>query len=183
MSVPSTIPVLFRCQIAEGDGPSTGPLSRSNRLSRRPTGIVSSVHFVRPIREWESQIFTGQAAGHARGISVAELKKFGEEPAWIASRMNTVLKGRELYSNTNFDNDYPRRLFDAADIRPQFELRKVSAEVHIGDLARTKRIKKSVFLSLKRKAQLRTPIYWPSVARVQAEAMLWADVTDATGSS
>ena len=68
-----------------------------------------------------------------------------------------------------------RRLFDAAETKPDFELRKVSAEVHIGDLARTNRIKKSVFLNLKRKAQLRTPIYWPSVARVQADAMLWAD--------
>jgi len=54
--------------------------------------------------------------------------------------------------------------------------------VESADLARTKRIKKSVFLNLKRKAQLRTPIYWPSVARVQADAMLWADVTDAAGS-
>jgi hypothetical protein len=73
-------------------------------------------------------------------------------------------------------------VFDAAETKPDFELRKVSADVHIGDLARTKRIKKSVFLNLKRKAQLRTPIYWPSVARVQADAMLWADVTDAAGS-
>ena len=180
MSVPSTIPVFFRCQIAEGDGP---PFSVEWAFATPDfTGIVSSVHFVRPIREWESQIFTGQAAGHARGISLAELKKFGEDPAWIATRMNTALKGRELFSNTNFDNDYLRLLFDAADTRPDFELRKVSGEVHIADFARTKRIKKSVFLNLKRKAQLRTPIYWPSVARVQADAMLWADVTDAAGS-
>jgi len=29
---------------------------------------------------------------------------------------------------------------------------------------------------------LRMPIYWPSVARVQHDAMLWADVTAAAGS-
>src|ERR1700677_3806908 len=103
MTAPTSIPVFFRCQIAEGDGP---PFSVEWAFATPDlTGIVSSVHFVRPIREWESQIFTGQAAGHARGIPLAELKKYGEEPAWIATRMNTVLKGRELYSNTPFDND------------------------------------------------------------------------------
>jgi hypothetical protein len=180
MTTPPSIPVFFRCQIAEADGP---PFSVEWAFATPDlTGIVSSVHFVKPIREWESQIFIGHAAGHARGISLAELKKYGEEPAWIATRMNVVLKGRELFSDTPFDNDYLRRLFDAAETKRDFELRKVTADVHIGDLARTKRIRKSVFLNLKRKAQLRTPIYWPSVARVQADAMLWADVTDAAGS-
>jgi hypothetical protein len=180
MSTPSTHPVFFRCQIAEGDGP---PFSVEWAFATPDlTGIVSSVHFVKPIREWEPQIFAGHAAGHARGISLADLKKFGEEPAWIATRMNVVLKGRELFSNTNFDNDYLRRLFDAADTKPDFELRKVSADLHIADLARTMRLKKSVFMNLRRKAQLRSPIYWPSVARVQADAMLWADVADAAGS-
>jgi len=78
MSVPSSIPVFFRCQIAEGDGP---PFSVEWAFATPDlTGTVSAVHFVKPIREWESQIFTGHAAGHARGISLAELKKFGEEP-------------------------------------------------------------------------------------------------------
>jgi hypothetical protein len=140
--------------------------------------IVSAVHLIKPPPEWRSQIDDDEAAACLRGVSLAELTRHGEEPSWIAERMNRVLNGRELFSHAPHDGDLLRQLFDAADAQPEFELHTIWASTLLAELARLKRMKKRVFEALKRKAQLRTPIYWPSVALPQMDAILWADIAD-----
>jgi hypothetical protein len=176
MEIPSTIPVFFRCKGEDDRGP---PVSIEwAHASPEHTEIVSAVHLVRPIPEWRSQIDDDQVSTAIRGVSLTELKAHGEEPAWIAERMNQVLRGRELFSHIPHDCDLLRQLFDAGDAQPEFEIHRLFAETLIADLAQVKHLSNAAFARLKHKAQLRTPIYWPSVALAQMYAVLWADVVD-----
>ena len=174
MDFSSNIPAFFQCHGENDDGPPIAVEWAYASIDHAE--IVSAAHLVRSPPEWCAQISGDELATHHRGVSLSDLKSYGEEPAWIAERMNSAFRDRELFSVAPQDAKSLRQLFDAADVQPEFELRQVVAETLIADLARLKRLPKSAFARLKRKAQLRTPNCWPAAAQTQAHALLWAQI-------
>ena len=97
--------------------------------------IVSESHLVRPLPEWLADDRWDPVAEELHGITLPRLRREGR-PVWeIAMRMNQALAGRELVSDSAWDEGWVRQLFDGAGSEVDFTIRRIDADVLIRKLA------------------------------------------------
>jgi hypothetical protein len=107
-------------------------------------------------------------AGH--GISIHYALASGRPPLEIASRMNIVLAGRELFADSPFDEASLLQMFDAAGLEPTFRVRKLLATLHVQKLADELSVPASSFIQMQRASERISP----RIHRAEADARYWA---------
>lgn len=90
--------------------------------------IVSQSFLVRPVPEWEIEANWDENAEVMHGISLADLYARGIPVDAITTSMNEALAGRELFSDSPFDEEWLTQLFEAAGSDPTFTPRRTSAD-------------------------------------------------------
>jgi hypothetical protein len=132
------VPVFYDCEVSGFDGV---PIEIGWAFAEAATGIITSEsHLVRLPLEWLVEESWDSAAEALHGISLGQLRTYGR-PVWeIAQRMNRVLDGRELFSDSPLDAVWLRRILDETGIDPSFAIRRMDAEVVISELAANRRL-------------------------------------------
>ncbi len=98
--------------------------------------IQSESHPVKPPLHWDMQAVWDPDAERLHGISLRHLRAHGRPPIEIARRMNEVLAGRELFSDSPPDDErWLRIIFDEAGPDEAFTIRKFHANALISQLA------------------------------------------------
>lgn len=90
--------------------------------------IASASYLVRPPSEWRIETAWDENAEELHGISLADLYARGAPVHDIANAMNRALAGRELYSDSPFDERWLAQIFEGAGIEPSFTVRQTSAD-------------------------------------------------------
>jgi len=118
-------PVFYDCEASDLEG---YPIEIGWAFTDLEIGtIVSESHLIRPPEDWPVKASWDRAAERLHGITLAQLWRDGR-PTWeVARRMNTVLDGRELFSDALQDETWLRLLFDAAGPDPTFTIRRTDA--------------------------------------------------------
>jgi hypothetical protein len=151
-----TTPIFYRCQ---PDGPEGPPIEIAWAfVAPDELGVVSEAHLIRPPAAWAPEIKSGAASALSRGVALADLRTFGTPPRKIATRMNRVLKDRELFSVHPTDEAALRRIFDVACIEPGFQLGKTFADALIDELAQIRSVTNRAVARAKRKVELLSPL-------------------------
>jgi hypothetical protein len=101
----------------------------------REGDILSEAHLVRPPEDWGLAERWDEAAEDIHAITRADLLRVGR-PAWdIARRMNAMLAGRALFSDSPHDEAWLRLLFEAAGCDPAFMVHRLDARLVIARAA------------------------------------------------
>lgn len=101
---------------ASGLGPESYPIEVA---WSDPSGAVES-HYIDPAPDWDDWDPEAEAI---HWISRDLLRDEGKPVGWVATRLNAVLAGRVVYCDAPaFDQFWLRRLFQAADMKPAFQL-------------------------------------------------------------
>ncbi|ULO23107.1 hypothetical protein [Methylocystis sp. SB2] len=125
MAVPSS-PVFYDCEASSLDG---FVIEVGWAYVRPDDGqIISASHPVRPLAEWQIATVWDENAEALHGISIAEISAQGTPVRDIANAMNGGLAGRELYSDSPFDEAWLNQIFEGAGIEPSFCVRQTSAD-------------------------------------------------------
>ena len=126
-------PVFYDCEASDLEG---YPIEIGWAFTDLEIGtIVSESHLIRPPEDWPVKASWDRAAERLHGITLAQLWRDGR-PTWeVARRMNTVLDGRELFSDALQDEAWLRLLFDAAGLDPTFTIRRTDARILISRVA------------------------------------------------
>jgi hypothetical protein len=173
-----TTPIFYRCQTDRLEGP---PIEIAWAFpAPDELGVVSEAHLIRPPPQWLPEIKSGTASALSRGITLPDLRTFGTTPRSVATRMNRVLGGGELFSVHPTDDATLRRIFEAARIEPMFELRKTDAEVLIGKLAQLRSVTSRAVARAKRKLDLLSPLDGCPEAKARYHAILWTEIAGST---
>ena len=173
-----TTAIFYRCQT---DGPEGPPIEIAWAFAAPDKlGVVSEAHLIRPPAAWAPEIKSGAARALSRGITLADLRAFGNTPRRIATRMNCVLEARELFSVHPTDEAALKRIFEAARIEPAFQLRKTHPEVLVDELAQLRSVTKRAVARAKRKVELLSPLDAHPEVKARHLAILWAEIAGPT---
>ena len=173
-----TAPIFYRCQTDGLEGP---PIEIAWAfVAPDELGVVSEAHLIRPPAAWAPEIKSGAACALSRGITLADLRAFGTTPLKIATRMNRVLKHRELFSVHPTDEAALKRIFEVARIEPEFELGKTDPEVHIAELAQLRSVTNRAVDRANRKVELLSPLDAHPEVKARRLAILWAEIAGPT---
>lgn len=170
-----TEPVFYDCEASGLDG---YPIEIGWAFIDPGTGtIVSESHLIRPPEEWPVEENWDQTAESLHGIALAQLKLQGR-PAWdVARRMNEVLDGRELFSDSLQDEAWLRLLFDAAGLDPFFTVRRTSADILISQAAAGRGMDRATYASTEALAAEQAPRRHRAEADARHLAFFWHNVT------
>jgi hypothetical protein len=125
MAVPSS-PVFYDCEASSLDG---FVIEVGWAYVRPDDGqIIAASHLVRPLAEWQIETVWDESAEALHGISLAEISARGIPVRDIANAMNGGLAGRELYSDSPFDEAWLSQIFEGAGVEPSFFVRQTSAD-------------------------------------------------------
>lgn len=98
--------------------------------------IESEGYLVKPPAHWDLDSMWDPDAEALHGISREQLAREGRSSFAIARRMNEVLAGRELFSDAPGDDErWLRIVFEDGGLDPAFTIRRMHADVLIGNLA------------------------------------------------
>jgi hypothetical protein len=173
-----TNPIFYRCHSDGLEGP---PIEIAWAFfAPDELGVVSEAHLIRPPAAWAREIKPGDASAMSRGITLPDLRTFGTPPRTIATRMNRVLEGGEVFSVYPSDEVALKRIFEAARFEPGFELRKTDAEVPIGKLAQLRSVTSRAVARAKRKLELLSPLDGHPEVEARYHAILWAEIAGST---
>jgi hypothetical protein len=96
--------------------------------------VVSGSWLIKPDQEWGLADDWDMDAQQIHGISLAQLMANGVPTFQVAQQLNHVLAGRDLYSDSPFDQRWMQQLFDSAGLEPTFNFRATVAQVIIDKL-------------------------------------------------
>ena len=96
--------------------------------------IVSGSWLIKPEAQWEIANSWDAGAQEIHGISHDQLMSEGLSAIHVAQCLNQSLAGRDLYSDSPFDQKWMAQLFDAAGLEPAFELKSTLAPALIDNL-------------------------------------------------
>jgi hypothetical protein len=127
-------PVFYDCEASCLGGP---PIEIGWAFVDPSTGkIHSESHLVKPPDHWDLKQLWDPDAEKLHRISMQQVLLYGRPPLEIASRMNTCLAGRELYSDSPVDDErWLRMIFNEAALAPTFAIAKRNAKSLITDRA------------------------------------------------
>jgi len=166
--LPKAAPAFYDCEASGFDGV---PIEIGWAFAESGTAIITSEgHLVRPPADWLIEESWDSAAEALHGISLGRLRRDGR-PVWeIAQRMNRVLDGRELFSDSPLDGVWLRCIFEAAGIDPSFTIGKMDAEALISELAANRGFDAAAYTRAKTIAAHLAPLRH----RAEADARYWA---------
>ena len=123
------VPVFYDC---EASGLEGFPIEIGWAFLDEKAGIIRSEgHLIRPQEAWDIETRWDLDAEKLHGITPAYLASHGEEPQAIASRMNSALADRDLYSDSLLDEVWLRMLFEESNADPAFTIWRTDARVII----------------------------------------------------
>jgi hypothetical protein len=98
----------------------------------------------------------------------------------IAKEMNLALDGRELFSDSPFDEAWLQRIFAAAGLEPTFTIRRMDAEILISELAVNRGMDAAAYSQAKSKAEQLVPRTHRAEADARHLAVLQKTIADWT---
>ncbi|WP_424363129.1 hypothetical protein [Methylocystis parvus] len=119
-------PVLYDCEASDLDGCIIEVAWAY--VDPSDLHIESRSFLVRPVPEWEIEANGDESAEALHGISFFDLYAKGVSVEAIAKSMNDALAGRELFSDSPFDEAWLAQLFEAAGSDPSVTIRRTSAD-------------------------------------------------------
>lgn len=141
--------------------------------------IISEGHLVRPLPEWLADDRWDAIAEELHGIALSRLQREGR-PVWeITRQMNLALAGRELVSDSAWDEGWLRQLFDGAGSEVSFTIRKIDADVLIRNLAADRGIGPDAYERVILRASQLSPPQHRAEADARHLATLWQMVSTA----
>lgn len=117
-------------------------------------------------RDWPIVESWDATAEALQGISLERLRTHGRSVWDIAQRMNRVLAGRELFSDSLLDEGWLTRIFNSAGLDPAFTIRRMDAEVLILELAKLRGLDAGNY----ERARLKAKRLAPRIHRAGADA-------------
>jgi hypothetical protein len=128
-------PVFFDIESSGLDGV---PIEVGWSYADPETGVIhTESSLIRPVDNWQIVSAWDEAAEVVHGISIERLQAEGTSPVDVASRMNKLLAGRELYSDApGWDRHWLQMIFTAANLKQNFSAGKAEAHTVIGTMAR-----------------------------------------------
>jgi hypothetical protein len=97
-------------------------------------GITSDAWLIKPDPEWNLMSVWDEDAEEIHGISLAQLMAEGQPPVQVAHLLNHELAGRDLYSDSPFDQKWMEQLFESAGFEPTFQIKGTLAPIIIDQL-------------------------------------------------
>jgi hypothetical protein len=169
------IPVFCDC---EASGLEGAPIEVGWAFINADTGSIESEgHLIRPPLDWAIEENWDFVAEALHGISLHQLRTQGR-PVWeVADRMNHVLAGRELYSDSPLDEIWVMRIFDEAGVDPAFTFRRTDAEVLISSAAAARNLDAGAYERAKQQAERNAPRRHRAESDARHLASLWAAIT------
>jgi hypothetical protein len=143
--------------------------------------IISEDCLIRPPQDWPIEECWDPAAEALHGISLERLRASGHSTWDIAGRMNRSLEGRELFSDSPFDEDWLRRIFAAAGCDPSFSIRRTDAELMISRLAASRGLNAAAYAQARSNAVSPEPRAQRAGADARRLTALWHEVSRASG--
>ena len=132
--------------------------------------IIAASYLVRPLAEWQIVTVWDENAEALHGISLAELSAQGIPVRDIADAMNRELAGRELYSDSPFDEAWLSQIFEGAGIEPSFFVRQTSADTLREKAVADRKFDRSRYrMAVDEAEQIRRH-------RAEADARMWAQL-------
>jgi hypothetical protein len=134
MTTESTEPVFYDCEASCMDGL---PIEIGWAFVDPTTGeIRSESYLVKPPAHRDLKPVWDPDAEQLHGIPMRQLMTHGRSPIEIAWRMNDVLAGRALFSDSPVDDErWLQMIFDEAGLRPAFAIQKLNAKALIAGQA------------------------------------------------
>ena len=165
----NTAPVFYDCEASCIGGL---PIEIGWAFVEITTGkIQSESHLVKPPSHWDMQTVWDPDAERLHRISREQLLAHGRPPLEIARRMNNVLAGRELFSDSPPDDEaWLRKIYDEARLKPTFTIRSTHADVMLRQLAADKGWDSASYQAAKQEAARLAP----HIHRAEADARYWA---------
>jgi len=163
-----TSPVFYDCEASSLDG---FVIEVGWAYARPDDGqIISASHLVRPLAEWQIATVWDENAEALHGISLAEISARGIPVRDIANAMNGGLAGRELYSDSPFDEAWLSQIFEGAGIEPSFVVRQTSADTLLEKAVADRKFDRSRYrMAVDEAEQIRRH-------RAEADARMWAQL-------
>jgi hypothetical protein len=165
------VPVFYDCEASSLDGV---PIEIGWAFADAKTGAVTSEgHLIRPPPDWSVQESWDPAAEALHGISLVHLRAHGRAVWEIAQRMNNMLDGRELFSDSPLDEVWLRCLFEEAGLDPSFTIRRMDAQVLIAELAANRGLYADAYVQAKAVAARLAPRMHRAEADARYLVILW----------
>ncbi|QQR68376.1 MAG: hypothetical protein IPI58_05840 [Alphaproteobacteria bacterium] len=163
-----TAPVFYDCEASGLDG-YVIEIGWAFVRPQQPQ-IVSAACLVRPPAAWEIEDSWDTNAEELHGLSLEQVRHQGLAVETIAARMNRELEGRELFSDSPYDEAWARQIFEAADVEPAFVFRRMDADILLAQMVAARG------LDLDRYRQAREQAEHARRHRAEADALLWAEL-------
>jgi hypothetical protein len=132
--------------------------------------IVSEAYLVKPVDDWDIEAVWDEAAEAMHHLTIGQLRSHGKPVCDIAARMNGALSGRELYSDSPFDEAWALQIFDAAGMEPTFTLRRLDADQLVAQAAAQRGY------DLRRYREVREVALAVLAHRAEPDARAWAEL-------
>lgn len=171
-------PVFYDC---EASGLKGVPIEIGWVIVEGDGEIVSEGHLIKPPASWNLSRRWDEEAEALHGISQTELATVGKPPFVIARRMNAALTGRELFSDSPFDEAWLRMLFEDAGEEPAFTVCRTSAEVLIAQRARELGLSDDQLADIVAEAERAAPRAHRAEADARHLATLWCMLSHVQG--
>lgn len=142
-------------------------------LDERSGAIRSEGHLIRPPADWDMKPVWDPDAEKLHGITLRRLRAEGRPPEDIAARMNDLLAGRQLYSDSPVDDErWLTLLFDAAGKVPLYATSRFNAR----DLAARRAADLGWAPAQIERAMQEAKRIAPPAHRAAADARHWAEL-------
>jgi len=135
--------------------------------------IQSEGHLIRPPADWISELTWDEQSESVHGIARRDLAN-GSPPFRIAQRMNDVLSGCEIFSDSTADEFWLRQLFEAGGKDPAFVIRRTDARVLFRQLASAIGMDDDAFREAAEQALRIAPILHRAEADARHLAVFWS---------
>lgn len=158
-------PVFFDCEASSLDGYI---IEIGWAFVESSGAITSASHLIRPPWNWKIADAWSTKAEKMHGISLAQVRATGDWPENVARRMNEQLAGRELYSDSPYDENWLGQLFEAVGVQPEFTVRRTLAPTVLERIAIERNF------DLARLTKMRAEAEGNRRHRAEEDALLWA---------
>ncbi|HWY14731.1 MAG TPA: hypothetical protein VNX86_06290 [Rhizomicrobium sp.] len=164
-------PVFHDC---EATGPNGYPIEVGWAYIDEAGALVSEGHLIRPPAEWDIESVWDEQAEAVHNIPLAILRAQGRPAFQVARRMNEALAGRELFSDSPADEDWLRKLFDAAGEEPSFTIRRTLANIVLMQATATRGLEYEAIPKAEQEASRTFPRTHRAEADARHLAALWS---------
>lgn len=169
MSIENPNPVFLDLE-ASGLAPGCYPIEVGWASVDAAGVVVGEATLIRPTDEWMRHGTWDPSAEQLHRISLDDLQRHGQDPMDVARRMNVVLDGRTLYSDSISDVVWTKALFDAAAERMTFEIAPKRSDALIIELADRYGMGAISYMA----AEMEATRLAPRIHRAAADAAYWA---------